>query len=89
MMAEEQRKVRLRSGEGPQVTVPDFMLEDVVDPELWVTWFLEQTHEAQVSIAEYHLWTERTLAGIEVVLQEAAEEAYARKQQRSGAEASP
>ena len=51
--------VRLLDGRGPEVTLPDYWsVRDPTPPE-WVDWFLEQSREAQLVIAAYHLETER------------------------------
>lgn len=45
---------RVRNGTGPEVTIPEWGDRDPTPAEL-VTWFLEQSREAQESVAEYHL----------------------------------
>lgn len=60
--------MRLKNGEGPEVTVPDWVNHEQPTPEQWLDWFGAQSRQAQLVIAEYHLETEATLARVQAVL---------------------
>lgn len=60
----EQRTARLRRGKGPEITVPDWWDEMTPSPEQWLEWFLVQSREAQLVLAEFHLDNEQRLAAV-------------------------
>jgi hypothetical protein len=57
--------MRLLNGEGPEITVPPWANQPAPTPEQWLHWFDQQSREAQLVIAEYHIHIEGALAAIE------------------------
>lgn len=58
---------RLQDGKGPEVTTPEWADRDPTPAEL-VTWFLEQSREAQEWVAKYHLGLDDAVAKMRDVL---------------------
>lgn len=54
---------RVKNGDGPEITIPEWIDRDPTPAE-WVTWFLEQSREAQESVAEYNLALDETVSTI-------------------------